>query len=196
MNLLAETRATDLAVDHNAVVSTTRSTGSGSKTGIGLAVGCSLLIGIAAWWAWAVPKVQKPIAPDSDFSPDRLPVGANRSSPAPLDLAAFQAPLWVAPPAPPALPTPLPTNAAAEPPPPALKWQLLAIVSGQEGSSPSGELRAIVFDPATDSIIELSAGQQLAAQTIESIETTCIVVRTGKHVLRLALDETSVGGVR
>ena len=162
---------------------------------IGLALGCAMLAAAAAWWAWAVPERQLPIAEGNEAPFSRVSASAEAARAASHDLAAFQAPLWVAPPAPPAPPPPAP-KPEPEPPPPVLKWQLLAIVSGPTEASESGTLRAMIFDPETDSVIELAAGQRHGARTIETIEQGSVTVREGRHAVRLMLDDSGRGGAK
>lgn len=162
---------------------------------IGLALVCAMIAAVAAWWAWAVPERQLPIAEGNEAPSGRVSASAEAARAASLDLAAFQAPLWVAPPAPPAPPPPAP-KPEPEPPPPVLKWQLLAIVSGPTEASESGTLRAMIFDPETDSIIELAAGQRHGGRTIEAIEGGSVTVREGRHAVRLTLAEAGRGGAK
>jgi hypothetical protein len=108
------------------------------------------------------------------------PARAVPEQPAPpqlaLDLAAFRAPLWVAPPPP---PPPAPTIAAAPPPP--LKLQLVAVLREPEG------YRAVLYDPDADKLIFASEGQALGTRTIETVTRSDVKIRTGQALQTLSL---------
>jgi hypothetical protein len=110
--------------------------------------------------------------------------GPTRSS---LDLAAFNAPLWVAP----APPSPVVVEAPPAPPPP-LKWQLLAIVREDAG------YRALVYDPDADRLLVLREGDESGSQRVEHVTATTLDVRDGgvggAGVRTLALREGMSGG--
>jgi hypothetical protein len=95
-----------------------------------------------------------------------------------LDLAAFRTPIWVA------EPTPPPPAAPAQPPPPPppLKIQLLAII--REGDT---AYRAAVYDPDTDQILVVAAGEKLGLRTVEQVDKSSLTLRdeTGKRTLAL-----------
>lgn len=124
------------------------------RLGRGLVLGCALaVVGCGAWalMPLRLPAVPPPAAASGE--PIEPPV---RLALAPLDLAAFRAPLWVSPPPPP--PTPAP--AAPPPAPPPLKLQLLAVVN--EG----GIFKAALYDPDTDRITIAGPGDTIAGTTL------------------------------
>ena len=140
-----------------------------------------------AWWAF------KPLAMNRDASTSATdssltdPSSASASSPSgsssgsspslALDLSAFRAPLWVAPPAPPPPPIPAPTK----PPPPPLKWQLLAIEHDERGDS------ALFYDPDGDTLLRLRPGESLGDRAIEKITTAGVEIRDAGTLRTLAL---------
>lgn len=77
-----------------------------------------------------------------------------------LDLAAFNAPLWVNP--------PQPVVAKAEPPPappPPWKAQLLAITRDADGP-----FKAIFYDEAKDALVTVAEGGTVVGRTVQSID--------------------------
>jgi hypothetical protein len=108
---------------------------------------------------------------------------ARPSIPEALDLAAFNAPLWIAPAPPP------PTIAEAPPPPsPPLKWQLLAIVREDSG------YKALIYDPDTDRLLVLREGDDSGPQRIDRITATTMEVRGGDGMRTIALRDAAPGG--
>lgn len=153
-----------------------------------LACVCPMVIGATAWWAIG-PSRSEALASEPDIS-----TGADLASGVPahadsliaLDLAAFRTPIWVAPPLPP-VPAEPPPQAKPEPPPPPpppLKWQLLAIVRGPAGAV----LRAMIYDPESDRVLELAAGDAHSGATIESVSDDRVTIRRGRHTHTLLLD--------
>lgn len=132
------------------------------------------LAGCAVWAFW-------PLGSAEVAAPERAapPVAPSAGAPAPLDLAAFNAPLWVAPP-----PPPPPVVASVPPPPPPvppLRWQLLAIV--REGES----WRAIVYDPDADRVLSLGEGERSGARQVARVTPAGLEVRDAGGVRTLAL---------
>jgi hypothetical protein len=75
---------------------------------------------------------------------------------------------------------------------------LLAIIAEQReggvahaGFSP----RAMLYDPDTDAVLELAAGDRHAGRSVESITQGSITIRTGRHTHTLTLERptTSAG---
>ena len=142
-----------------------------------------------AWWAFK-PLAMVAGASLSESSPSLTgPSSGSAASPLgpssslALDLAAFRAPLWVAPPAPPPPPTPAPIK----PPPPPLKWQLLAIEHNERGDS------ALLYDPDADNLLRVRPGESLGDRAIEKITTAGVEIREAGALRTLALrpDRTS-----
>jgi hypothetical protein len=165
-----------------------------------IAAVCTAGVLLTGWWAI---NISSGTLPEAMRNPRAAPgavasneaAGQNASA-ARLDLAAFRAPLWVAPPLPPAPPAPTPatpTSSAPKPPPPPppLKWQLLAIIaeSSEGGVAHAGfSPRAMLYDPETDAILELAAGDRHAGRSVESITQGSITIRTGAHTHTLTLE--------
>lgn len=147
---------------------------------------------VAAAGLWALAPLEEPdLSIPSVAAPD-AEGGVPQSLPA-LDLAAFRAPLWIAPPPPP--PPPAPVVAAREPeppPPPPLKLQLLAIVREEDGT-----YRALVYDPDQDTLLALTEGQSVGPRTVESVTAEEVTLRDRRGVRALALrDDGAAGGGR
>jgi hypothetical protein len=139
------------------------------------------LMCIAACGVWAF----MPLGPAQVSVPEISASAAAARPPTPssLDLAAFNAPLWVAPA--PASPS---VAEAPPPPPPPLKWQLLAIVREDTG------YKALVYDPDTDRLLVLKEGDDSGPQRVERVTATTMDVRGGTGVRTLALREAAPGG--
>ncbi|MBX3378328.1 MAG: hypothetical protein KF678_15135 [Phycisphaeraceae bacterium] len=139
----------------------------------GIILSAAAAAGAAVFALW-------PVKPRTIPAPviERAPEPAKRTLAA-LDLAAFRAPIWVAEPPPPAPPAPVP----APPPPPPLKIQLLAIIREAE----TGGYKAAVYDPDTDKVLIVAAGERLGPRTVEQIDQTSLTLSDnhGKRVLAL-----------
>lgn len=163
---------------------------------------CMAGVLLAGWWAFTNPSGIPPrsvrasheasgAVTDGDDPAGAPTVGASAT---PLDLAAFRAPLWVAPPVPLASPSTKPAPDAPPPPPPPpppLKWQLLAIIAepgGGDAAHAGFTPRAMLYDPETDAILDLAAGDHHAGRSVESITQDSITIRTGRHTHTLTLE--------
>lgn len=158
---------------------------------------CVLLVLASAWWAFARPLRSLPGDPPPLAAAGPADADGAKPEAEPFDLAAFRAPLWVAPPAPPppAAPPAAPPKPAPEPPPPPLKWQLLAIVRHGAPGADAGSLVAMIYDADHDAVLTLAPGQTHAGRTIESIRDDRVVVRNGRHTHTLRLkDEPAASG--
>ncbi len=135
-------------------------------------------IGLIAAAIWAAAPLRLPAI---ETGPERSPVAlASSESVEPLDIDAFRAPLWVAPPAPPE-PEPEP-EPERPPPPPPLRVELIAIVAE------SGVFSAILYDPTADSVLVVKAGHELSGgRVVEAIDATGLSVAGPRGVQRLAL---------
>ncbi|MGD9691164.1 MAG: hypothetical protein AB7K52_15895 [Phycisphaerales bacterium] len=114
---------------------------------------------VCIWSLWPLGNTDVPLPSPPEVRPRSLAAAALR----PLDLAAFSAPVWDAPPPPPPpviaqKPTPAP------PPPPPLKLQLLGIVR-EESLGPDGApvYLAAIYDETTDKLLMLRAGDTIGA---------------------------------
>lgn len=95
-----------------------------------------------------------------------------------LDLAAFNALLWVNP--------PQPVVAKAEPPPappPPWKAQLLAITRDAEGL-----LQAIFYDEAKDSLVTVAEGGTVVGRTVQSIDERGVTLEPNGQRMDLRRD--------
>ncbi len=139
------------------------------------------LMCVAACGLWAF----MPLGPAHVDVPNVSASAASDRSvvPAALDVAAFNAPLWVAP-----APPPLAVAEVTPPPLPPLKWQLLAIVREDTG------YKALVYDPDTDRLLVLKEGDDSGPQRVERVTATTLDVRGGAGVRTLALREAAPGG--
>jgi hypothetical protein len=153
----------------------TASRRSGGFDGSALAGLCVAVCGVWAFLPLEPAGVDVPeIAQDSGAAPQAAPLS--------LDLAAFNAPLWVAPP-PPKVAEAIPPA----PPLPPLRWQLLAIVREDAG------FKALVYDPDTDKLLVLGEGDQSGPRRIARVSPTSTDVRDGAGVRTLALRDQAGG---
>lgn len=132
-------------------------------------------VAISAVWALAPLEPNQVDVPVIAAEPGTPPLRA----PTPLQVASFNAPLWVAPPAKVAESTPPPPP----PPPPPLRWQLLAIARHGTG------FQAVVYDPDTDKVLVLGEGDESGSRRIANITQTTLDVRDASGVRTLSLLE-------
>jgi len=150
------------------------------------AVVAMAILGALGWWAFK-PLPQVTIEPIPHRAAPATMPGTDEPTRLALDLAAFQAPLWIAPPAPPApAPTPKP-----EPPPPPLRLQILAIVRNSDDEQ--GD-RALLYDPDTDKPIWVRGGQVIGSRTVERVSSDSVRIRDGTRLRTLALRERQNSG--
>lgn len=126
--------------------------------------------GFAAWPVRPRPT-SVPVVPQLEPEPHMS---------AALDLAAFRVPIWVAeaPPPPPPAPAPAPL------PPPTLKLQLLAIMRDRENGR-----TAAVYDPDSDRVVVVAAGQKLGRRSVEEVLDTSLTLRDETGTRKLVLME-------
>lgn len=151
----------------------------GHATRLALAV---VLISVCGTWALLPLDPAQVETPEIEAT-EAVNHAANRAA---LDLAAFNAPLWVTAAPPPtviAAPAPPPP-----PPPPPLRWQLLAIV--REGSG----YRALVYDPETDKVLSLAEGDEAGSRRIARVASASMDVQDPSGVRTLALRDPTGGG--
>lgn len=114
-----------------------------------------------------------------------------------LDLDAFRAPIWVADPPPPAPPPTLP-------PPPPLRLQLLAIIREPDSDmSTSGtnvrvssSYRATLYDPDTDRLYVVTAGDIVGTRTVEHVDAGNVRLSDAAGPRTLSLRDPPQGGNR
>lgn len=135
------------------------------------------ILACAAWGLRPV-RARPPDAPAIEAAVRVAPTART-----PLDLDAFNAPVWVAPPSPP----PEPEPPRPPPPPPPLKLQLLAIT--REG----GDVRAVLYDPDADRLSVVRAGDAVAGRRVERVEPGAVALRDFSGLRTLALREDRAG---
>lgn len=164
-----------------------RFAGARSKTVASAGLG-AIAVAMCAWWAL------RPLARESFIK--RVESGElslpPRERAVALDMSAFEAPIWMAPPAPPTItleaanlpPAPAPTPPPAPPPPP-FRLQLISIVREQVEGRPV--YRALFYDPDQDQLVLAVEGQTLGIRQVESITATGVSLREGANLRMLAL---------
>ncbi len=177
------TTENDASENHSLVMAhATYHAGAGlGRRGFGSAVSGALVFACSVWAFFPLDtaQVETPQIASTE-------VESQSTTRAALDLAAFNAPLWVTPPPPPtviAAPAPPPP-----PPPPPLRWQLLAIV--REGSG----YRALVYDPETDKVLSLAEGDESGPRRVARVAPASMDVQDPSGVRTLALRDPAGGG--
>ena len=118
---------------------------------------CVLAVAAAAVWSmWPMART----TPDTTVP---VPARSRAVAASHLDLAAFDAPIWVAPP---------PDPPAAAPPEP-LRLQLLAVFRDGE------ELRAALYDPDSDRLCIVASGDTVGGRVIERVLADAVALRDG-----------------
>src|SRR5262245_20424160 len=150
-----------------------------TRRGVGIACACTLFA--AAWGAWppARSTVQPPVLELA------RPVEAATAA-VPLDLSAFDAPVWIVAAAPPPPPAPVPEAQA----PPPLRLQLLGIIRDRA----DGTYRAALYDPDADKVVVVSGGETVAGRIVTGIEPRAVILTLGPSVQTLALRPDQQGG--
>lgn len=145
---------------------------------------CGLFAGLALTWCFWPVGVEEHAR--SSESSSLNPASTLTASMAwPVDLAAFEAPLWTAPPPP---PPPIRVIAATPtlPPPPPLKLQLLGIFQVETSDSASS-YRALLYDPDQDKVVIVASGDSIAQRTVDFIDRGSIALRDTAGVRTIAL---------
>jgi hypothetical protein len=147
--------------------------------------GCLLAFtGCVAWAVWPLgPWAPRSVTLDPPAPGIREPHAA-------LDLRAFDAPIWVAPPT-----APVQAAAPPEPPPkpaPPVRLQLVGIIREAAGSGTV--LRAAVYDPDLDKLLILSHGQRLGDRTVSAITEHVVELSDGRATTRLRLEDRPRNG--
>ena len=152
-----------------------------------LGAGGAAALALASWWALGPlgPPPGETVGGSAAAAPD--PPGTPARQSVVLDVAAFGAPLWVAPPPPP----PPPKEAPPPPPPPPLRLQLLAVI--QEGP---GVRTAMLYDPDTDALLIVAAGERIGGRSVEAVTDDGVTIRDRAGVRSLSLTTEGSGGRR
>jgi len=132
----------------------------------------------AAWAFWPVrmPRLEGPSPGSPGTTETPMPVALS-----PLNLAAFDAPVWLVPRA----PEPPPIAASPPPPPPPLKLQLLGV---SVEASPDGAIyRAVLYDPDADAICVAAAGEAVAGRRVTRVTASDVTLALGAVEQTLAL---------
>ena len=126
------------------------------------------LLAVAVCAVWSLWPLKRPAIDTTVPQPERT------ATPAPdrLDLAAFDAPIWLAPP-------PEPTPPA---PPAPLRLQLLAVF--RDGD----ELRAALYDPDSDRLRIVASGDTVGGRVIERVLADAVSLRDGSGLATLTLE--------
>ena len=129
------------------------------------------VLSLAAAWAFS------PLRRSSIEVPDLTVGEATAKSASSIDVSAFRAPLWVAPPA-----RPVPPVIEPPAPPAPLRLELIAVIDDNNGFS------AVMYDPDADRLLVVSPGETLAeGRTIERVTNGGVVIRAEDGVHTLAL---------
>jgi hypothetical protein len=143
-----------------------------------LACGGAVLAGAA--WALMPPRTPVIEAPSAQLAAqDDAPI-----KPAPLDVKAFDTPVWTMA----AAPLPPPPPAPPPPPPPPLKLQLIGILKEEQ------DYKAVLYDPDTNKLFVVATGQEAQGHRIDRVAADAITIKDGAVVRTLALKTGGAGG--
>ena len=136
----------------------------------------------AAWAVWPVRMLRL------DGPATKAPVTAETPAPVailPLNLAAFDAPVWLVPRA--LEPPPIAGN--PPPPPPPLKLQLLGVSVQSSADGPI--YRAVLYDPDIDAICVAAAGEVVAGRRVTRVTASDVTLALGavEQILALRPDQ-------
>lgn len=156
-------------------------------------LGSVLLVGAVLWAFRPMPNAEAVLAKHSATTSPGTTFAAPvaRDLRVPLDMKAFDTPLWVAPAAPPAPPVPPPPP----PPPPPIKLQLIAVIteplSGTDDARLASvrALSAVFYDPDGDRVVTLKVGDSLVGRRIDAITDKGVTFLEGTTRRQLALRE-------
>ncbi|MDP1662703.1 MAG: hypothetical protein Q8L55_12385, partial [Phycisphaerales bacterium] len=95
----------------------------------------------------------------------------------PLQLAAFDAPIWTLDP-PPATP---------DTPPAPLRLQLVGMVR-DGGNGAAGVLKAVIYDPDTDELVVVAEGASVGLRTVMRIDATGVTLSDASGTRRLLME--------
>ena len=143
---------------------------------------------------WAFAPLQEPDASGAyikDQEPTPTPsllVAQGTGAATGFDRSAFNTPLWIAPTPPP----PPPPPPAPPPTPPPLRLQLLAIIKDQYNGGE--QYKAMVYDPDTDKVLVIAAGEKVGSSSVESIDELGLRIKDAHGTRSLTLK--SDGGRR
>jgi hypothetical protein len=141
-----------------------------------LAVIVPLLICCVAWAVW--PVRSSLVAPPVIAAPK--PPAREQPDASPLELAAFDAQIWVLP--------PKPTVTPPEPAPPPetpLKLKLVGILQGHRADA---ALVAVLYDPASDKLAFAPSGEKVGGYTVGEISDASVELTSGRSSRTLLLD--------
>jgi hypothetical protein len=152
------------------------------RSALTVLVGAGAVLGTGLW-------ALAPLTDPAGLSAPTEGIGLDAAPPAPdapvaLDLTAFGAPLWLAPPPPPPKPAPKPPA----PPPPPLRLQLVGIVVEAGGA------KAVLYDPDTDVLHIVAAGAAVGTCAVETVTASAVTLRDGAGVRTLALRDDAPEG--
>ena len=160
--------------------------------GVALRVLAAAVVLAAGLWAFAPlhPPDAQSAAPKSHIKDQTPPpeVLVAHAGVQTLDRAAFSTPIWIAPTPPP----PPPPPPVAPPSPPPLRLQLLAIIKDEENGDE--KYKAMVYDPNSDKVLVIAAGEKVGSSSIESINELGLRIKDAHGTRSLTLK--SEGGRR
>lgn len=140
----------------------------------------------AVWGYWPIPR---PAAIDPTLTRPQQESKPDEAH-APLDREAFAAAIWNPEPAPPRAAEPTPTPR----PPRPIQLQLIGIAR-DPGPDGNEVLRAALYDPDTDKLHIVAAGERVGDVTIVAVEPELVRLETGGRPAELRLREDREGAL-
>ncbi|MCC7389642.1 MAG: hypothetical protein IT431_12835 [Phycisphaerales bacterium] len=151
------------------------------------AVAAPALLAAALWAAWPLPHLPNPDpAPGAPDHPTNHPTDA--AEPPPFDRQAFAAAIWNPPPQP-----ERPAELAAAPAPPPLPRLQLIGIAHDAGPDGLPVLRAALYNPDTDRLHILAAGERIGTVTILAVEPGLVRFDSGGRPGELRLRQENPG---
>ncbi|MDP1661044.1 MAG: hypothetical protein Q8L55_03935 [Phycisphaerales bacterium] len=128
---------------------------------------------LLVWALWPIGERDLPSGPAP------APVArAGASQRLPLQIAAFDAPIWT-------LDPPLP---APSTPPPPLRLQLVGMVR-DSGAGTGGVLKAVIYDPDADGLVVVAEGARVGPRTVTRIDATGVTLTDATGTRRLLMEQ-------
>ncbi len=147
-------------------------------------IGGCFVLWLAASWAFDDTRTQVATSSEhTDGSAEDGPDGAPVRDVIDVDPSAFDVALWNPPnPPPPPPPATPPVREVAQRVPP-LNVQLLAIVR----SPVDGTLAAMLYDPRTDTLYTIGAGEEILGHTVAAVKDDSVMFKAASTETRLSL---------
>lgn len=151
-------------------------------------VAAAPVLALAVWYALDPPATP---ALTAQTRAELDPAPPEASTPGSLDVAAFDAPVWVAP------PRPEPSVAERAPevvPAQQIRLQLIGIVSEPDPTTGKPVHLAAVFDPDSFEMYVVKSGDKVGGFSVEAVKANGVRLVDGPREARLELEDWRIPG--